>query len=289
MQSLYEITTNVFEPISRFWSSERTERAVSGVLVLLFLVALAGIECKRQGFLPPALAAITPSNHFHAVSLAFTLVLILEVIGLIFVLPCSFSKSVGKQFEILSLILLRNSFKALVDLPEPIHLTGDWSPVLTIAAEGVGALLVFALLGFYYKVQNPNYRTAKSGYRRYCFIASKKMVAMVLLVIFSVLGGKALWQGITGHHTFDFFDTFYTVLIFADILLVLLSQRFLPGYQAVFRNSGYALSTLFIRLALAAPPPYNILLGIGAAVFAVAMTLIFNAFYAQFNQAKEHA
>lgn len=289
MQSLYEISTNVFEPLSRFWASERTERAVSGLLVVIFLVALAGIECKRQGFLPQPLAAVTPGNHFHAVSLAFTLVLILEVIGLIFVLPCSFSKSVGKQFEILSLILLRNSFKALVDLPEPIHISGDWSTVLTIAGEGTGALLVFALLGVYYKVQNPNYRTAKSGYARYCFIASKKMVAMLLLAIFTILGGQALWEGISGHHTFDFFDTFYTVLIFADILLVLLSQRFLPGYQAVFRNSGYALSTLFIRLALASPPPFNILLGLGAAVFAVAMTMVFNTFYAQFNQLKEHA
>ena len=289
MQSLYETTTNIFEPISRFWSSERTERTVSALLVVLFLVALAGIECKRQGFLPPALAAITPNHHFHSVSLAFTLVLILEVIGLIFVLPCSFSKSVGKQFEILSLILLRNAFKALVDLPEPIHLTGDWTPVITIATEGAGALAVFAMLGFYYKIQNPNYRTGKSGYHRYCFIASKKIVALALLLIFTVLGGKALWEGVTGHHTFDFFDTFYTVLIFADILLVLLSQRFLPGYQAVFRNSGYALSTLFIRLALAAPPPFNVLLGLGAAVFAVGMTLIFNAFYAQFTQTKEHA
>ncbi len=288
MPSLYELTTNIFEPISRFWASERTERTVSGILVVLFLLALVGIECKRQGFLPPSLAAITPNNHFYSVSLAFTLVLILEVIGLIFVLPCSFSKSVGKQFEILSLILLRNAFKALVDLPEPIRLTGDWGPILTLATEGAGALAVFALLGYYYKIQNPNYRTAKSGYRRYCFIASKKMVAMALLCIFTVLGAQALWDGLTGHHTFDFFDTFYTVLIFADILLVLLSQRFLPGYQAVFRNSGYALSTLFIRLALAAPPPWNVVLGIGAAVFAVAMTLVFNTFYAQFAETKEH-
>ena len=74
-------------------------------LVLVFLGAMAVIEMNRQGVLPEVLAAHTPTNHFHAVDLAFTLVLILEVVSLIFTLPCSFSKSVGKQFEILSLIL----------------------------------------------------------------------------------------------------------------------------------------------------------------------------------------
>ena len=35
-----------------------------------------------------------------------------------------------------------------------------------------------------------------------------------------------------------FFETIYTVLIFADIALVLISQRYMPSFHAVFRNSG---------------------------------------------------
>jgi len=45
--------------------------------------------------------------------------------------------------------------------------------------------------------------------------------------------------------------------------------------MAVFRNSGYALATLGIRLALAAPPYFNTLLGVGAALYAVALTWTF--------------
>lgn len=71
----------------------------------------------------------------------------------------------------------------------------------------------------------------------------------------------------------DFFPVFYTLLIFTDILVVLISQCFRPSFNAVFRNSGYALSTLFIRLALAAPPMYDVALGIVAAVFSIALTL----------------
>ena len=276
MQSLYETSAYIYEPMVRFWENPKTERATSGILVVIFLAALLGIELKRQGLLPGWLAATTPDNHFHAVSVAFTLVLILEVIGLILILPCSFSKAMGKQFEILSLILLRNSFKELVNLPEPIHLTGDWTPILHIVSDGAGALVIFGLLGVYDRLQRPHEKLARSGQARYSFIASKRLVALLLLCIFAALGGKAMWEGVTHAHTFDFFDTFYTILVFADILLVLLSQRFIPGYLAVFRNSGYALATLGIRLALASPPFFNTMLGVGSALYAVALTWTFN-------------
>ncbi|WP_243357914.1 hypothetical protein [Fundidesulfovibrio terrae] len=277
MQSIYELATNIFEPMVRFWEDPKTERTISGSLVVIFLLSLTGIELKRWGLLPPSLAWFTPDHHFHAVSVAFTLVLIMEVIGLILILPCSFSKAMGKQFEILSLILLRNSFKELVNLPEPIHLlASDWSPILHIVVDGSSALLIFALLGLYDHIQGPAPKQARPGHARYAFIASKKIVALILLAIFAGLGGKAIWEGLIHQHTFDFFDTFYTVLVFADILLVLLSQRFIPGYLAVFRNSGYALATLGIRLALASPPYFNAALGVGSAVYAVALTWTFN-------------
>jgi hypothetical protein len=276
MQSLYELSTNIFEPMVRFWEDKKTERTISASLVIIFLASLAGIELKRQGLLPAWMASFTPDNHFHAVSVAFSMVLIMEVIGLILILPCSFSKAMGKQFEILSLILLRNSFKELVNLPEPIHVTADWTPILHIVANGVGALVIFGLLGVYDRLQQPQRKLSRSGHARYAFIASKKIVALILLGVFAALGGRAIWEVLIHEPSFDFFDTFYTVLVFADILLVLLSQRFIPGYLAVFRNSGYALATLGIRLALAAPPYYNTLLGIGAALYAVGLTWTFN-------------
>ena len=49
-----------------------------------------------------------------------------------------------------------------------------------------------------------------------------------------------------------FFETIYTVLIFADIALVLISQRYMPSFHAVFRNSGFVIGTLMMRLALSA-------------------------------------
>ncbi|NDV24890.1 hypothetical protein [Desulfovibrio sp. JC022] len=275
--SVYELATYAFDPLHAFWKNEKTERAVAGILIACFLAALLGIELGRQGLLPEAIAAKTPTSHYAAVGIAFTLVLVLEVISFIFVLPCSLSKSVGKQLEILCLILIRNSFKELVNFPEPITFTGDMTPIYQILSDGVGAFAVFVLLGVYYRIQKPLPKLKPSFKFRY--VASKKLVSLLLLGLFMGLGVYVFFCAVTGKPAFDFFSTFYTILIFSDILLVLVSQRFLPSFHAVFRNSGFALVTLLIRLALAAPPFYNAALGVASAGFAVLLTLAYNSFY----------
>ncbi|PKN41421.1 MAG: hypothetical protein CVU60_11850 [Deltaproteobacteria bacterium HGW-Deltaproteobacteria-18] len=273
MDFLFERLTYMFDPLHHFWEHERMHRRFALGLIVVFLGALVSIELNRQGLLPASLAAHTPTNHFHAVNLAFTLVLILEVISLIFTLPCSFSKSVGKQFEILSLILLRDAFKELSYFAEPITVGTELTPVFHILGYGFGALAIFALLGVYYRIQPGKKQDMGLPHDLFRFVAAKKGIALLILITFFVLGLGNLYNKIAGLPHIDFFPVFYNLLIFTDILVVLISQCFRPSFHAVFRNSGYALSTLFIRLALAAPPMYDVALGIVAALFSIALTL----------------
>ncbi len=276
MNYLYEKITYIFDPLHHIWEHEKLHKKISLTLVLFFLISLVGIEMNRQGFLPSSLASIVPSNHFHAVQLAFTVVLILEVISLIFTLPCSFSKSVGKQFEILALILMRNAFKELSYFEEPITYEGNQEAITYILSDGFGALIIFSLLGVYYIVQKRSSEEAMRPTDLYSFVAAKKGIALILLVFFISMGMQSAWMKITGtappNH--DFLHEFYTLLILTDILVVLLSQCYQPSFYAVFRNSGYALSTLIIRIALAAPPYWDVLLGMAAASFAILLTLV---------------
>ena len=273
MDQVFERLTYIFDPLHHFWEHARMHRRFALGLIVVFLGALAGIELNRRGLLPGGLAALAPTNHFHAVNLAFTLVLILEVISLIFTLPCSFSRSVGKQFEILSLILLRDAFKELSHFTEPITVGTELTQVLHILGYGFGALAVFALLGVYYRIQPARKQDMGLPHDLFRFVAAKKGIALLLLGVFVTLGLNNLYNKFAGLPHIDFFPVFYTLLIFTDILVVLISQCFRPSFHAVFRNSGYALSTLFIRLALAAPAMYDVALGITAALFSIALTL----------------
>lgn len=274
MNFLFERCTYIFDPLHHYWEHERMHRKISVLLVLLFLFSLLAIELKRQGILPAGLAAMVPGNHFYAIQTAFTVVLILEIISLIFTLPCSFSQSVGKQFEILSLILMRNAFKELSSLPEPITFAGNEDAILRILSDGFGALLLFALLGVYYRIQPLQHGESGKPADLFSFVAAKKGIALILLGMFLYMGTATIFQALAGREHSDFFHGFYTLLIITDVLVVLIAQCFHPSFYSVFRNSGFALSTLIIRLALAAPPYYNVLLGAAAAVFAISMTLI---------------
>lgn len=274
MSSIYDKITYIFDPLHHIWEHEEMHKKISLALVLFFLVSLIVIECNRQGLLYGPLAQLLPSNHFFAVQAAFTVVLILEVISLIFTIPCSFSRSVGKQFEILALILMRNAFKELSYFPEPITFEGNEAAILNILSDGFGALLIFALLGYYYKIQAKTSDETMPPKDLFSFVAAKKGIALVLLLIFAYLGINSCVATILGIPHSDFLHSFYTILILTDILVVLLSQCFQPSFYAVFRNSGFALSTLIIRIALAAPPPFNVYLGVAAAFFAILLTLI---------------
>ena len=276
MNFIYERCTYIFDPLHYYWEHERMHRKISVMLVILFLSSLFIIELKRQGILSGSLANSVPKNHFFAVQAAFTVVLVMEIISLIFTIPCSFSKSVGKQFEILSLILMRNAFKELSYLPEPIVFEGYEKAILRIVSDGFGALLIFALLGYYYRIQDQQKHDDLKGkpVDLFSFVAAKKGIALIILCIFLYMGGNRIYNSLLGITKSDFFHDFYTLLIITDILLVLIAQCFQPSFFAVFRNSGYALSTLIIRLALAAPAYYNVLLGVAAAAFAIAMTLV---------------
>jgi len=279
MTRIYHWATYAFDPLHEFWERDSTQRTVAGILVFVFLFSLVVIEFKRQGWLTGGMAEMVPTNHYQAINLAFTLVLILEVVSLIFTLPCSISKAVGKQFEILALILLRSAFKTLADFPEPIAITGHEQELWIIMSDGGGAIAIFALLGVYTMLRSSLDETLARGPILFKFVAAKKIVALVILVIFLGMGAKNCLLLLSGQHPYHFFKSFYTVLIFSDIILVLIAQRFLPAFRAVFRNSGFALATLLIRLALTAPPYYNVLIGVGSAVFACLLTLVYNTFY----------
>ncbi len=279
MNSVTYGLVRLFDKAQSFVENERTRSRVGKGLILFFLATLTLIELNTLGLLPEPLAVKISMNRFHAVTQTFTLVLVLEVVDLVFSLPRSTSRAVAKQFEILALILLRNAFKELTYLPVPIEVMGHTDVLLRIGMNGGGALAVFVLLGAYKYAQRcaPRHWAPEILAK---FITAKKLVALMVLgslVFMALLDAYLLVRGLP---TFDIFHDFYTLLIFSDILIVLIAQRYMPEFHAIFRNSGFALSTVFIRMALTADTMISVLMGVGAMVFALGLTFASNRFYA---------
>ena len=272
-----EPVTNLFDWVHHLWEHPRVQRTLATCIFLFYLCALLCIEANREGWLPPALARITPTSHFQAIHMAFTLILGMELMELILAISGSLSKSIGKQFEIMALIMLRDAFKELSKLPEPVNLASGPEPLFTIGSAGAGALLIFIALGFYHRLRrHQNYITNPEEQMRY--VMAKKFLALGLFVLFVGIAVRDVIVFCTIGEDVEFFETIYTVLIFADIALVLVSQRFMPSFHAVFRNSGFVIGTLIMRLSLSAPWPWDIVASLFAAVYVLALTWATNYF-----------
>ena len=161
---------------------------------------------------------------------------------------------------------------------EPIDVAGHhYHSLLVVLADLVGATLIFVCVGFYYRLQH-HQRITPDEREQTSFIAAKKVVALSLFAGFLLIAVTAAVRYLRGRATFDLFGDFFTLLIFADILIVLVSLAFTSGYPVVFRNAGFAAAAVLIRLALTAPPFVSVALGVGAALFAVGLTAAYNSF-----------
>lgn len=277
MNPILSGSARLYGAFERGWHGLVARRVLGGALVVGFLGALVVIEANRQGLLPAPLDRLVTTNHFGAVDLAFTFLLVIEVLGLVVALANSVANSVGKQFELLSLILLRKAFLEFAEFGEPIVWAEVSGSVLHMVAYAVAALLIFVVLGFYYRVQIHRPITEDEE-ERASFVAAKKLVALLLLASFTALGaidlGRYLWEGAV----FDLFSAFFLVLIFSDVLIVLISLAYSSAYRVVFRNSGFAAATVLMRLALTAPPYVSGLLGVGSALFALGLSFAYKRF-----------
>ena len=267
--------SRVFDWLFEHWECQRSQYWQANLLIIVFLGSILIIEIGRLGGINQSF--YVPTNHFYAVKLTFDLLLFLEVLGLVFNLASSVASSMGKQFEILSLILLRQSFKEFVNFAEPIEWVNVAGSVQNILSDALGGLIIFALVSIFYAMQKHR-KITNNAEELASFIVAKKILALLLLSIFIGVAIHDLFLWLLTGKSYKFFEVFYTILIFSDVLLVLISLRYNSTYSIVFRNSGFAVATIIIRLALTAPPFWNVGIGCFPVSLSIGLTYIYNNF-----------
>ncbi len=262
----------IYDRLEKMWDSENFVKLLAEILVFAFLTSLLLIELNRLEIIS---WSFLPTNHFRSIEMAFTLLLFFEVIALVFSLVQSVSKSMEIQLQILSLILLRDAFKLFGEFPEDYtwHLIQD--KVMFMFIEAFGALAIFAIIILIRKFDKHN-SICKNIDMQKSFVSMKKLIAIVLLFVFVLMISLDIFYFFTEKNTFNFFHFFFTILIFNDILLVFISLRYSNSYRILFRNSGYALATIVMRLVIQVNPPYNVILGVSASIFVLCLVIAYN-------------
>ena len=174
-------------------------------------------------------------------------------------IPKSFTNSIGKQFEIITLLVVRDILKRLSDIDASVSSSIDES-ITTLAVECVAFMVLFCTALFFNSVQREENPNVGKDEQLDNFISQKKNLAIVLLGVYALVAlyslstwSYALFQGDGSTNRMIFFLDFFTVLIMADILILLVSYQYITDFSHLARNTGFILSTVILRVAIASP------------------------------------
>ena len=189
----------------------------------------------------------------------FSILLTYETYQLIRTLPSSFSNSVGKQYEVVTLLVVRDVFKRLADFSTDDEWAIDGELGL-ILLECMAFLILFFTALSYRRSSDVSEISRVDDSELDSFVHSKRMISLMLFIAFLVMAAYSFgtWtisvlDGKGGVDREIFFSDFFTILILADILILLLSYRFTVDFANLARNTGFILSTVILRVAIGAP------------------------------------
>lgn len=250
-----------------------------------------------RSYIPGGMDAALLKDPISAIYTPFSILLVYEAYLMIYYLRRSTTIYIAKQYEVISLILIRGLFKDMAALDLKI---ATWSSQhnLEFAADIILVVLAFYLVYWFYRLSG-TYKYAdfeameqkEIGPRLKQFIQAKNYLSLVLFGVFVILGFQSFFTWIvpTFQHIEQanmvavnaiFFEQFYNFLIISDVIILLLSFLYSDNFPVIIRNSSFVISTIMLKLSFTAEGLLSqilILLGIG---FGVLMLHVHNKYKA---------
>lgn len=271
---------------------ERIEHVIIWIAIGSFILHLLIIFLVSQNIIH-VYSRLT-DNSISAIYTPFSFILVYEVFLLVFYLPRSISTYIGKQYEIITLIVIRRIFKDIGNM----QMSPDWFKLqndLHFTYDLVTALILFFLIQQFYQKLNKQVKTdtitPEEKDRIDKFIQFKKIIAKVLIPVVIVLAlysftnwivinQQSDWHNISAFKNINniFFDDFFILLIIIDVILLLFSFLYSDNFHKIIRNSGFVISTILIKLSFSVDGVINNALIVGAVVFGYLILLIHNSY-----------
>ena len=272
------------------------ERVVVAIALVAFAVHLVLIGLRHLDLLPAHSRHLDEllTNPIAAIYTPFSFILVYEVYLLVFYLPQSITQYIARQYEIITLIIVRRIFKDIANL----ELTSDWFSRpgdLQLTCDIAATLVLFLLIILFYRLARSRPVPAV-GMESYSadllrFIYFKNIISLLLVPILMGLAlysfGRWAWETIFTVSAVTvsvvdvnkvFFEDFFGILVMADVFLLLLSLVHADSFPKVIRNSGFVISTILIKISFGASGLVSVVLILGGVSFGVAILWAHNIF-----------
>ncbi|PHX61622.1 MAG: hypothetical protein CK517_04440 [Flavobacteriales bacterium] len=269
---------------------DKSEKVIIYISIIAFIGHLLFIFLNKINFIQLELVTSLYNNPIAAIYTPFSFILIYEVYLLVYYLPKSTTIYIGKQYEIILLIIIRRIFKDISNL----ELTSNWFEVkydLIFLYDIVAVVVLFFLIFIFYRLSDLQKKEAVINDKIERFIGIKKGIASFLVPILLILSFYSFYDWIVKSffsvnelvYNFDdinkiFFEDFFTVLILVDVLILLFSFLHSDKFSTVIRNSGFIISTIMIKLSFNTEGILNDILLVFSVVFGILILLIHNKY-----------
>lgn len=262
--------------------------AIISFLLHLFLIYLVKNFDFEWSFLQDL-----SHSYLSAIYTPFSFIIFYEVILIIEAIPREFPLSIGKQYEVITLIVIRRVFKDISEFDSIATWNENAEQMYNVGFDLIGSLLLFFLVGLFYKIYHKN-NQGKSG-RQQKLIDAEKAIGALLLFIFMVLSFYSLYRWSVIHFHLEgnvevghvFYKDFFGIMVFFDVLLLLISFIFYQGFVEIFRNAGFVLTVIIIRISFFAPQLYNVILLVAAVATGLITLWLFYQYRDHFARSEE--
>jgi hypothetical protein len=187
---------------------------------------------------------------------------------LVIIIPKSISEFIGKQFEVITLITLRSFFHDIADFDTKHSLDISSPEFVSLLYDLGAALIMLGLTILYYKIYRNNRKLEVPGELNN-FISIKKIVSLSMILILLLLSISSLYHWSTEvfsaikldrdfpNPNTVFYTDFFSIMIFVDVFLLLISFIYHFSFFTIFRNASFIITTILIRISLTVEKPTN--------------------------------
>ena len=251
--------------------------AIAGFLIHLLLVFL-NLKYDVNYFV--GLDSLL-SNPISALYTPFSFILVYEAFLLIYYLPRSFTTSIAKEYEIISLVLIRKIFE---DIPQLDISSGIYNQQSLLLLYDLIAIIIIFYLIFLFRKTIASIPKRKTNENLIRFISYKKILSIILvpILLFLCLSNLFDWtysvfinHEIVKNINAVFFIDFFTILILVDVFILLLSFQYTDRYHQIIRNTGFIISTILLRLSFSVSGLPSIILLIIGVLFGLIILRIY--------------
>ena len=264
MNRLLQKSGNYFDKFFNAQNVRKVELLILRFAVLAFLIHLLIIFLGNNFFYFKNLQ----HSYLKAIYTPFSFILFYEVFLLVIIIPKSISEFVGKQFEVITLITLRGFFHDIADLDLKHFININNPEFISLLYDLLASLFMLSLTILYYRIYQNN-RKSEIVNELNNFINIKKLVSLSMIVILLLLSMSSFYMW--GREMLDalklkqnypnpntvFYADFFSIMIFVDVLLLIISFIYHFSFFTIFRNASFIITTILIRISLTIEKPMN--------------------------------